>query len=455
MSDGPEPARRPAGLRSRAAARAIDAVVPCAVAAGAVALLIVVTLVVSVLSDPPQLVPIGPTDSRAFNDIFGGPIPVLSFLVLVAAALRYEPLRLLAGRQTFGKQKRGLAVVNGRGGGIEELSRAACWVRWVVPHGALVAAGGVGAVVGGLLWDGWRLVIGVGAGVAAWTAVYGSALLDSGGRGWHDKAAGTVVIAVPARKDNPPVPAAGLGEDSDGSLTGSVLSGAAAVLLVLAMSLGAGAAAAGGVFGLGAVFSGELDLYDDQVRAARPDLWREGPDGDACWYDDGAFLCDLVSIGGVRFDTGDLGTRDKPRLYLGSGHMCLLDDSATPQCWEWGVGVAPRSARVPQGEEFAFIRAPEAHRRVDGAPGFVCGQVPDFFRVVCWSVGTGHPQYRQAKHRFVDGSEWVINYVRDDPPQFYAGRRGRLGGGYFHAFTGQELGPLPIEPSVLVTETIP
>ncbi len=36
--------------------------------------------------------------------------------------------------------------------------------------------------------------VGVAAGVAAWVLVYASSLFDSHGRGWHDKAAGTIVI---------------------------------------------------------------------------------------------------------------------------------------------------------------------------------------------------------------------------------------------------------------------
>ena len=35
--------------------------------------------------------------------------------------------------------------------------------------------------------------VGAGAGVAAWAVVYASSLFDNNGRGWHDKAAGTIV----------------------------------------------------------------------------------------------------------------------------------------------------------------------------------------------------------------------------------------------------------------------
>ena len=36
--------------------------------------------------------------------------------------------------------------------------------------------------------------ISVGAGVVTWAAVYASSLFDKNGRGWHDKAAGTIVV---------------------------------------------------------------------------------------------------------------------------------------------------------------------------------------------------------------------------------------------------------------------
>ena len=38
--------------------------------------------------------------------------------------------------------------------------------------------------------------ISAGAGLAAWLLVYASSLFDSDGRGWHDKAAGTVVVTA-------------------------------------------------------------------------------------------------------------------------------------------------------------------------------------------------------------------------------------------------------------------
>ena len=200
-----------------------------------------------------------------------------------------------------------------------------------------------------------------------------------------------------------------------------------------------------------------IDKYDDTIRGthtlARRVAFgqRIGPDGDGCWPENSRdsnvrVFCDLVSIGGLHWDAGDVRVADSVDIFMGSGYMCLVDDDSAPWCWEWSVDVQPRPARVPDGAVF--------HRIVGGA-GFVCGQTPDYVTVACWTVGVDQPEYRQATHRFTDGSEWIMFSARDDPPGFRARERGAGRSQRFHAFTGADLSGLPNEPGPLETETTP
>ena len=196
-----------------------------------------------------------------------------------------------------------------------------------------------------------------------------------------------------------------------------------------------------------------IDKYDDTIRGVRPGTQRVdfgqffSPDGDGCWSEDDnrIYFCDLVSIGGLHWNTGDLGDMQQPAAYLGSGVLCVMSEDGA-RCWEWSPDVQPRPARVPQGAMF---------RRIVGAGGFVCGQTPDYQQVMCWTVGVDQPQYRQATHRFSLGSEWVMDGASDDRLGFWVLQRGTGRSELFHAFTGTELtGPVEV-PGPLETETTP
>ena len=195
-----------------------------------------------------------------------------------------------------------------------------------------------------------------------------------------------------------------------------------------------------------------VDKYDDTIRGVRPGTQRVNfgqffsPDGDGCWHEDDRVYCDLVSIGGLHWDTGDLGDVEQPTGYLGSGVLCAMSQHGV-RCWEWSPDVQPRPAQVPDGAVF---------RRIVGADGFVCGQTPDYQQVICWTVGVDQPNYRQATHRFTDDSEWGVDHVGEDPPSFIAyERRGTGRVERYHAFTGAGLGGPPDERRQLQTETTP
>lgn len=71
------------------------------------------------------------------------------------------------------------------------------FIRWAVPNvGALAVA--FTAVIGVLHWypvpTDASVRVAYSSAVAVWVAVYLSSMLDKNGRGWHDKAAGTIVV---------------------------------------------------------------------------------------------------------------------------------------------------------------------------------------------------------------------------------------------------------------------
>ena len=205
-----------------------------------------------------------------------------------------------------------------------------------------------------------------------------------------------------------------------------------------------------------------FDPYDDAIRGTNPGGTsrvefgqRIGPDGDGCWPNRGKVYCDLVSIGGLHWDAGDIRVEKSVDIDMGPGFLCLRDTEGMAWCWEWSPDVPPRPARVPQGAQFAYISVPAWVSNRPNVPGFVCGQVSDFFRIICWSVGVDQPDYRQSTHRFTRGGEWGLRWADDDPPSFSVDNRGPLKDGKFDAFTGKELRQFPRVPPVLMTETLP
>ncbi len=385
-----------AGLGTRSAARAIDAVVT-AVLAGAAVLAVMLVLSPLLLAALAQGFAQSWGQSSASSGgsgVFG----VATVLMIAAAAgvpARYEALQVFRGRQTAGKQMAYLAVVAHPRDGSVGLTKAGCWVRWAVPHGALAAGAAVGWGIGSK-WDS-GLIGAAATGMAAWTAVYASVLLDGERRGWHDRAAGTVVIAEP-RDDKPD----GLPPEPPAIPT---LRKPVAAMLIAAASLGAGAAAAAGAYLFDFITDNELDLYDEQVRANNRYRFWTGPDGDVCWHDDGVIYCDLESIGGLHWNSGE--PEAIQQIFLGPGYLCSLADGGSARCWEWSRDVSPRPARAPERTAFSYL---------EGAAGFVCGDTPDFAMIVCWTIGTDPPVYREVIHRANDDTELSITGSAENNP---------------------------------------
>lgn len=95
-------------------------------------------------------------------------------------------------------------------------------VRWAIPHApGLIAAVIAGPIV--VTSDGLEGVFAfaVGAGLAWWLLVYASSLFDSHGRGWHDKAAGTVVVKEPEPQTRPGQPERTAGGSGSGASGGA------------------------------------------------------------------------------------------------------------------------------------------------------------------------------------------------------------------------------------------
>ena len=69
---------------------------------------------------------------------------------------------------------------------------------WAVPHGAGIFTGvAAGLVVAPTVGE-YGVLVGAGGWLAVSAAVYMSSLLDTNSRGWHDKAAGTIVVSESA-----------------------------------------------------------------------------------------------------------------------------------------------------------------------------------------------------------------------------------------------------------------
>ena len=184
-----------AGLARRVTARAIDALcmlMLCALVLAAVA----VVMALGVLAVQYDF--LSPDGS--------GVGFVMLFLLLWAPSTwmvlhLYEVVSTARCGQTFGKRLMGICVIRCLDPGgivVEAARRDASTRRWAIPHGAAAAAVILSVVViatvgpAGLTDSEFLLLLlpffAFGAGC------YISALFDSERRGWHDKAAGTIVI---------------------------------------------------------------------------------------------------------------------------------------------------------------------------------------------------------------------------------------------------------------------
>ena len=149
-------------------------------------------------------------------------------IYMLAGWVLYEPVTVAWRGQTLGKAICGVKTVRIADGETPHLGQT--FVRWVIPAavGVVLSSGAVRI----LLSDGQIPDSGAGRGfgllavIIMWTPVYLSSFLDNGvgRRGWHDKAAGTVVVKVPRR-----VPLIGVGGPGAGDAVsrGSTTSGPA------------------------------------------------------------------------------------------------------------------------------------------------------------------------------------------------------------------------------------
>ena len=133
---------------------------------------------------------------------------LLSVLALIPV-VQYEVASTVGEGQTFGKRRLGIRVVPWDGQATstsdqQVLKRMQCVVRWAIPHVAWLVI----TVVAGVLafpivqewaWANWFVFYGISGGAGLWAMmlVYLSSVLDENGRGWHDKAAGTIVVMAP------------------------------------------------------------------------------------------------------------------------------------------------------------------------------------------------------------------------------------------------------------------
>ena len=190
-----------AGLARRAMARAIDAL--CMLVLYALTLAAVgVVLAFGVLA-------------FARDTILGGGDGLVFLLLLLLLLLwvpsawmavrRYEVVSTVGRGQTFGKRLMGICVIcclDSGGIVVERPERGSSLVRWAIPHAAVSAAAVLLVVVTYVsdqakLTDREFLLLWLGSwafAAVAWAACYISVLFDSQRRGWHDKAAGTIVI---------------------------------------------------------------------------------------------------------------------------------------------------------------------------------------------------------------------------------------------------------------------
>ena len=184
-------AHQPAPLWRRAAARLVDTCVMAVIEA----VMIFVTFIVSALATGQDM--LSDENLEAFY--------VLWLVLLVPASIPvylYEVGATARSGQTFGKRLGEICVVpwDGEAATVSDRDRLEHWryaARWAIPHAAGVVAAVVAAIVvlpSQDAGDFWGTV--AGAAAVPWALVYASSLWDRNRRGWHDKAAGTIVVCA-------------------------------------------------------------------------------------------------------------------------------------------------------------------------------------------------------------------------------------------------------------------
>ncbi len=188
---------QPAGAKRRAAARAIDAAVT-------VVLAFVVMMAAGMLAVAVSLSVDGWSGDR---DTFWLVLFMVPALVPVAGS---EVIAIARRGQTLGKKAMGLRVVvwdedaAAPAGGAGGLGAACSIERWAVPHGAGVLTGVVAGAATAPMIGGYGVLVGADMWLVVSAVICLSALGDPHRRGWHDKAAGTVVVeAAPGAATTP------------------------------------------------------------------------------------------------------------------------------------------------------------------------------------------------------------------------------------------------------------
>ena len=198
LNQDPEPAVtlgdgrqvEPAAPAARAAARVIDSVIHAALGVGGLLLIFLATFCIWCATHQ--------TNSGQ---------AALGALALIGWVL-YEPVTVAWRGQTLGKAICRIRIIRTSDGETPNLAQAA--VRWAIPAAAGVATTLIAAmVITGVEADAVRLLVMF----AAWAPLYLTSFLDDDDqrRGWHDKAARTIVVSVadpvrPAPQPRPPTP---------------------------------------------------------------------------------------------------------------------------------------------------------------------------------------------------------------------------------------------------------
>ena len=129
---------------------------------------------------------------------------LLAMSVTFLPIMLYEVALTARSGQTRGKDALSIMVVRHDDGQLP--TAAAAFIRWIVPAVAIVAGAVVVAMIPVPKPQGLEDWVPVAGGLVAWLLVYASSMWDADWRGWHDKAAGTVVVNEPQPHARPTQP---------------------------------------------------------------------------------------------------------------------------------------------------------------------------------------------------------------------------------------------------------